>query len=137
MAALELVVTFGLMILIWIIQILHYPSFHFVHAEAFSEFAQFHSSRITMIVLPLMLTEISLASYRVLKSPDLEQVALFLLVIAIWLSTFFIQVPCHNKLAYGDDREVVQKLIDTNWIRTALWSVKFFWLAWKFPWSIG
>jgi uncharacterized membrane protein len=137
MAALELMVTFGLMILIWIIQILHYPSFHFVRPEAFSEFAQFHSSRITMIVLPLMLTEITLASYRVLKSPDLEQVALFLLVIAIWLSTFFIQVPCHNKLAFGHDREVVQKLIDTNWIRTALWSIKFFWLAWKFPWSNG
>lgn len=137
MKTLELTISFGLLILIWIIQILHYPSFHFIKTESFSEFAQFHSNRITMIVLPLMVTEIFLATFQLYKTQNLEQVTLFLLVVLVWLSTFFIQVPCHNLLAGGYNRDVVQKLIDSNWIRTSLWSIRFIWLAWKYPWQIG
>lgn len=137
MNTLELTISFGLLVLIWIIQILHYPSFHFIQTQAYSEFAHFHSSRITMIVLPLMVTEIFLAAFHLYKFQNLEYVTLFLLVILVWLSTFFIQVPCHNTLASGYNREVVQRLIDTNWIRTLLWSFRFIWLAWKYPWQIG
>jgi hypothetical protein len=48
----------------------------------------------------------------------------FAVVALIWLVTFFVQVPLHNQLSDGYDESTVHKLINTNWIRTALWSLK-------------
>jgi hypothetical protein len=42
----------------------------------------------------------------------------------IWLSTALLQVPLHNLLARGLDREAVARLVQTNWIRTAAWSAR-------------
>lgn len=44
----------------------------------------------------------------------------FVVVILIWLVTFFVQVPLHNALSDGYDESTVQQLIKTNWIRTLL-----------------
>ena len=46
-----------------------------------------------------------------------------ILLIIIWLSTFFIQVPIHNKLL-DEPSNYLTKLVRTNWIRTVLWTVK-------------
>lgn len=119
MQILELMVSSGLLILIWLIQILHYPAFHYVDRTTFPQFAKFHSSRISMIVIPLMFLELGLAIYN-------PRVLILTLVTGIWLSTFLLQVPCHNKLSVGHDPRIVDRLISTNWIRTVLWSLKVF-----------
>lgn len=125
MLLIELLITFGLVILIWIIQLLHYPSFRFIEAARFSTFAQFHSQRISIIVMPLMLLELGIGLY--LRDPiSLSITGL------IWLSTFTLQVPCHNKLQAGIDHKAIEKLITSNWIRTILWSAKFVYLYLKF-----
>ncbi len=128
MELVELLVTFGLVVLIWIIQLLHYPTFLFVQRDAFSRFEAFHSARISIIVIPLMLTELALAliSPRALVTP---------LVVMVWLSTFLLQVPCHNKLQSGFDEATIHRLIKTNWIRTILWSAKLFVLGYQ--WRAG
>ena len=46
------------------------------------------------------------------------------LVVAIWLSTFLVQVPLHNALAAGKDPLLIERLISTNWWRTGLWTLK-------------
>jgi hypothetical protein len=46
------------------------------------------------------------------------------LVIAIWLSTALLQVPCHNRLMEGFDEVIYRKLVNTNWIRTVFWSAR-------------
>ncbi len=48
----------------------------------------------------------------------------FYLVLLIWISTFLLSVPNHAKLAKGKDDTHINRLINTNWIRTVLWTVK-------------
>jgi hypothetical protein len=123
----ELLVSVALFILIWIIQVLHYPSFLYVDKNDFSKFEAFHTRRITFLVLPLMVSELILSlinfNYLILG-----------IIVLIWLSTFFIQVPCHEKLKFGFDKLTIERLIFTNWIRTSLWTVKLFILIARWPW---
>ena len=46
------------------------------------------------------------------------------LVVAIWLSTAVIQIPCHHRLAQGFDDRVHRRLVRTNWIRTVAWTAR-------------
>ena len=46
------------------------------------------------------------------------------LVLVIWLSTAFVQVPCHEKLVKGFDPAAYKWLVNSNWIRTIAWSVR-------------
>jgi hypothetical protein len=48
----------------------------------------------------------------------------FVVVIAIWMVTFLVQVPIHGKLSKEFDDLTVKRLVRSNWIRTFLWSVK-------------
>ena len=45
-------------------------------------------------------------------------------VLGIWASTFFIQVPVHNRLCVAFDADLHGRLVQSNWIRTVLWSVR-------------
>ena len=47
-----------------------------------------------------------------------------LLLLIIWISTAFIQVPCHERLLGGFDQQVHQRLVKSNWIRTVAWSIR-------------
>jgi hypothetical protein len=47
-----------------------------------------------------------------------------LAVVAIWLSTALLQVPCHNRLMLAFDRDAIRLLVLTNWIRTLLWTAR-------------
>jgi hypothetical protein len=123
----ELLVTVALVTLIWIIQVLHYPSFLFVDKNDFSRFEAFHTKRISIVVIPLMVSEL------ILGLINLNYLILGIIVL-IWLSTFFIQVPCHDKLKFGFDRSIIERLVLTNWIRTALWSIKLVLLLVRWPW---
>ena len=108
---------------IWIIQIIHYPTFNYVGAEKFKQFHHFHSAQITWIVVPMMGCELVtglLLSYWVGGIWRVQS----LLVAAIWAATFFLSVPLHNKLGAGQDNLHIKKLIWTNWVRTLLWTVR-------------
>jgi hypothetical protein len=35
-----------------------------------------------------------------------------------------LQVPIHNQLKTAKDAKLIQRLVATNWIRTAAWSLK-------------
>ncbi|MFV1883462.1 MAG: hypothetical protein ACMZ7B_03120 [Balneola sp.] len=111
--------------LIWTIQLVHYPSFHFVDEHNFKEFHPFHNRRISLLVIPVMITE--LLSSGILWWNDgafsLNGIG-FYLVCLIWLSTFLLSVPTHAKLAKGKDDTLIMSLVNTNWVRTILWSVK-------------
>ena len=120
---LSLATSWALCTLIWLIQILHYPSFSFVHPDHFPTFHAFHSQRISLIVLPLMVVELGSSIYLAWHLHSIWLVSLFL-VILIWMSTFLIQVPLHGKLSARKDQRHIEKLVRTNWIRTFLWSLK-------------
>ena len=121
---LNLYVTIGLVVLIWLVQILQYPFFRYLDRENFLEAMLFHQNRITIIVMPLMAAEIIICILLTVLYPSLSTYLQMALVTLIWLSTFFIQVPLHNQLLNGPNLDVIKKLTLSNWIRTGLWTLK-------------
>ena len=114
--------------LIWMVQIVHYPLFDDVGEENYVSYQQRHQSNITYIVGPVMLIEL-IAAFMLLWYP-VEGVSKSLvycgigLVLVIWLSTAFVQVPCHEKLVKGFEPAAYKWLVNSNWIRTIAWSVR-------------
>lgn len=117
-------VTFGLVGLIWPIQLVQYPLFQWVDAESFPRYHFEHCRRIGWVVGPLMLTELLTAAWLMATAPS-WLLGLSLGPLALnWLSTAFLQVPLHNRLRSGKDLTVIHSLIRSNWIRTFAWSVR-------------
>lgn len=114
--------------LIWCIQLVHYPSFRFVHPDRFVAFERFHTRAITWIVGPAMLLELLTAIGLWGLLPPLWAALNLASVLAIWTSTALLSVPCHTALAKGFDESLIDRLVRTNWPRTVLWSLRM--LAW-------
>ena len=110
---------------IWTIQTVHYPSFHYIDKLSFVNFHQFHERRISIIVMPLMILELISSVALYFNDMSNHTFLLNLIVVGlIWCSTFFIQVPIHNILSQKKDNMMIEKLVRTNWIRTFLWTLK-------------
>jgi hypothetical protein len=123
----QLATSFSMLGLIWLIQLVHYPAFHSIEASKFSAFHAMHSSKISLIVAPLMLAELGAAVFLCFQPPAFGvrvQAVLLVLTLVAWISTFFLQVPLHGALGNGNDSETINRLVQTNWIRTAAWTVK-------------
>lgn len=121
---LELASTLLLCGLIWVVQLVHYPSFGYVAREEFARFHAFHSRRITLLVAALMPVELVTATLAARADPSALPLLGLALVALIWVSTALLQVPAHRKLAAGYDADVHRRLVRTNWIRTAAWTAR-------------
>lgn len=124
--------------IIWLIQMVQYPFFNLVGGEKYREFQVAHMNWITPVVAPLMIIELLSAVFIIFYPPSNIDYKLLwfglLLVGIVWASTFFLQVPLHEKLAQGFDPEAHAALVNTNWIRTAAWSLRgilVLYLAWQ------
>lgn len=122
----HLLATLTMFGVIWTIQLVHYPLFSGVGADAFSDYAEQHRLRITWIVLPAMLVELGTALWFVFDRPDAwpswAAWAGLALVGVVWLSTAVLQVPLHGALSGGFDPDAHSRLVGTNWIRTVAWT---------------
>ena len=122
---LNVISAFFLTGVIWTIQIVHYPSFHYIDKLSFVNFHQFHERRISIIVMPLMILELISSVALYFNDMSNHTFLLNLIIVGlIWCSTFFIQVPIHNILSQKKDNRMIEKLVNTNWIRTFLWSMR-------------
>ncbi|QDT12188.1 hypothetical protein [Planctomycetes bacterium K23_9] len=125
---LNAIATWYLVGLIWTVQIVHYKLFDRVGEAGFVRYEKDHTRLITMIVGPPMLVEIITAALLMMMtppgSPRWAVIAAFAIVLAIWLSTVLIQVPCHNRLSSGFDLATYRRLVQSNWIRTILWTIR-------------
>ena len=121
----QAVTTFALTGLIWLVQLVHYPGFASVDADQFNSFHAMHSTRITLIVAPLMVVELLASVAWCFDDPRRFTAFVGLgLVAMIWASTAFLQVPLHNQLSSGMSASVIDRLVRTNWIRTLAWSAR-------------
>ena len=109
---------------IWVIQLLHYPSFHFIDDQKYIEFQHFHMQRISFIVIPAMLTELSSALLLAYFFGSSLTIILLALVLGIWGITFIFFTNMHHKLTDGYDQRIVDRLVKINLSRTALWSLR-------------
>lgn len=111
--------------LIVYVQWVHYPLFRDVPPAAFTAYHNRHMRLTGHIAAPAMLMELALALWFPWRE-ELSSVRTLLwwalLPLAfVWLSTFVLQVPLHQKLSRGFDREAHFLLVRTNWIRTIAW----------------
>lgn len=120
-------VTFFLCGVIWYVQLVQYPLFAAVGSEHFAAFHRKHLQLTTGIVAPTMCLELATAVLLV-AAPESwtrsEAFASLGLVLAIWLTTFLLQVPQHRQLERAFDHAVVDALVQGNWIRTTLWTAR-------------
>jgi hypothetical protein len=124
LAALHVGATLWMCAIIWYVQCVHYPSFHFVASDQFQRFHADHSRATTFLVLPPMLTELSLSAWGVWQTPVPRSLVILALTLGTWLLTFLVAVLLHHRLSAGYDAEVVRRLVRRNVWRTALWTGK-------------
>lgn len=119
---------------IWFVQVVHYPLFAALGRSEFPSYAKQHAALTTWIVAPPMLVELASALLLFWIRPsdvstwDLS-IGLSLLAV-IWISTALVQIPCHGTLQNGFDVTVCQRLVRTNWVRTAAWSLRGLLVCW-------
>ncbi len=125
---LNLLATWYLVGLIWMVQVVHYNMLDRVGTDGFVRYEADHNRLITPIVAPPMLIELATACLLLASAPTAfprwAAWAGVFMVAVIWLSTFLLQVPCHNKLTSGFDLAAYRKLVHTNWIRTTSWTAR-------------
>ena len=111
--------------LIWLVQLIHYPSYRYMSPDGFKSYQNFHTTTITFIVGPVMVIEI-LTGLALLfqEKMNLFSSLNFLGLILIWIVTAVWSVPKHGQLALGYNLSVIESLIKTNWVRTILWTLR-------------
>ena len=113
---------------IWIVQLVHYPTFLFIDEQKSNDFQKFHMSRISYIVMPAMTTELFSGIYIFIYSNMAIDSNLFLLALTVliinWIITALVFVKMHNKLLINYKIEIISLLVKWNWLRTLLWSVR-------------
>lgn len=134
----QIVSTLMLTGVIWVIQLVQYPFFSYVEKANFPKYHAAYTFWITPIVAPLMIVELLTAVLILFYPPNYLDYKLFvfglILCLAAWLSTFFIQIPLHDRLAAGFDAEAHAALVKTNWIRSLAWTARavlIFYFGWK------
>ncbi|TFG74980.1 MAG: hypothetical protein E4H26_06920 [Flavobacteriales bacterium] len=122
----KLLIDFGLVVLIWMVQLVIYPSFLHYRAKDLIRWHQTYTKRISLVVAPLMIGQAVLAlfqSYQVFGTMEVFQLAI---IIAVWISTFAQFVPIHHKIASGRvEPQMLHRLVNSNWLRTVLWNGLF------------
>ena len=122
----SLVVDFGLVVIIWMTQLVVYPSFDSVDASSFRSWHASYTRRISFVVVPLMIAQLGLHSQHLFEVPSLASSGSWAFVILAWVVTFAVSVPCHRTLSRdGKSDKVIARLIKSNWIRTAFWTWVF------------
>jgi hypothetical protein len=136
---LQITSTLTMLGVIWIIQLVQYPFFSHVHADNFQKYHSAHTFWITPVVAPTMIIELITSILIIFYPPqNIDSKLLYaglILTLVVWASTFFIQIPLHNKLADGFDGDAHRLLVKTNWIRTIAWSLRaglVIYFAWNF-----
>lgn len=121
------IVSTSLMVgVIWIMQLVHYPSFNFINVEEYKSFQEFHMKRISLIVIPFMIIELTsgVLIFWIYQTDNIFfNISLFCLFF-IWFLTAILFSKMHQKLTWGYQISIVTKLVNLNWLRTISWTLR-------------
>jgi hypothetical protein len=124
----HLAATLFLVGLIWVVQVVHYPLFARVGAEQFHAYWLGHTRLITFLVAPSMLTEVATGVLLFVARPPGVSFGVLLvgfgLLLLNWVSTWGVQIPLHERLGRRFDPATLRKLVLSNWLRTAAWTLR-------------
>lgn len=122
----RIIIDFGLLILIWMVQLLIYPSFLYYPKEQLITWHKRYTPSIAVIVGPLMVIQLGIGIYQLFNNHFLIYWVYLILVVIVWILTFLIFVPLHGKINDRSFHESVpKKLVLNNWYRTILWTLVF------------
>ena len=107
---------------IWLVQILVYPSFS-LHSETFNKCHDFHTRRITFIVAPVMVVELFSGLWLCLSDTSPFYAWNIAGICLLWLLTGLVSVPIHNRIQKDPER-LTHWLTQTNWPRTLVWTFR-------------
>ncbi len=110
--------------LVFMTQFITYPTFLDIDKDKFLEYHQKYVNKISFIVAPVMLIELLTLFLIAYLSSEFLIVKTLILLLVIWLTTFFIMIPSHNRISKSFDKKEIINLINYNWVRTILWSLK-------------
>lgn len=115
-----------LFLLIWLVQIIIYPSFLYMDKSKLLIWHKSYTQRITVFVLPLMFSQVALHGYDLFLSFDAVKILSISSILIAWAITFLKEVPLHGKIGAGDGLlNSIPKLIWWNWPRTIAWTAVF------------
>lgn len=122
---LHLLATAALFGLIWTVQLAIYPRFADFPAAGFPSYHFRYCRGIGLVVAPLIVLELlsGLVWWLLMPSNPAAQIGMGLIVVNLF-STAFLQAPLHVKLMQGRNAETIKRLVLTNWIRTATWTIR-------------
>ncbi len=125
-AVLRLGIDFGLVVLIWMIQLIVYPSFLHYTTTNLIKWHRKYTPLIGYIVGPLMLLQLGISIYQISIEITYYNVISVLFISIIWALTFFKFVPIHNNISKGRiSKSMLVSLVQKNWTRTILWTILF------------
>ncbi|MGC6423438.1 MAG: hypothetical protein ACON4O_00460 [Lentimonas sp.] len=119
-------VDFGMVVLLWLVQFVIYPSFLRIDSEKLVDWHQSYTFRVSFVIIPMMFGQMGLWVYHAVQNTSLPNITGLTLVSICWILTFCVSVPLHNRISKGEGSDaVLRALIDTNWYRTVCWSAIF------------
>lgn len=120
---LQIVSDFGMCVVLWLVQLIIYPSFQRIAPERVLAWHARYTFRVSFIIMPLMLVQLGLSVWFFWLAPNWIHGLHLALVLVAWGLTFFVSVPLHDRISQGEsDAAVFKALVDTNWPRTVLWT---------------
>ena len=122
----HLITTAMMVSIIWLVQILHYPTFLYIDNERYTEFQNFHMKNISFLIIPLMLLEFLTGFFLLffVNEIDFYFSISFSLLVLIWLITVLFFTRYHSALSNKYERNIILRLIRLNWIRTFFWTAR-------------
>ncbi len=127
---LRLLFDFGLLVLIWMVQLMVYPSFKYYSKKELIRWHRVYVQRMSYVVIPLMFGQAIIALYQLYHTPTLYTVGSVVLIVLTWVLTFTLFVPRHNAISRENfDKNTLSELASYNWARTVLWNLVFVWTA--------
>jgi L-cystine uptake protein TcyP (sodium:dicarboxylate symporter family) len=123
----RLVLDFGMVVLIWMVQLLIYPSFKYFEKDGLNQWHSKYTRNISFVVMPLMTIQMILAIFQLYRNSTSYSIISLIFIVVLWLITFAYFVPLHQKITKGlATQRNLQLLVRVNWIRTILWTALFF-----------
>jgi hypothetical protein len=120
----RLILDVGLLVLIWMIQLIVYPSFLFYTAKELIAWHKMYTKAIALIVIPLMLGQLGIIIYQVFLVQNTYTLTSIILVVFLWGITLLKFAPMHQQISEGNTHvQLLKKLVQINWIRALIWTI--------------
>jgi DMSO reductase anchor subunit len=120
------IVDFGLVVLIWMTQLIVYPGFTYYSDSDLLHWHTDYTTAITLIVGPLMLAQGVLHAFAFIRTRHWTNGLSISLLLLVWIHTFAFAVPLHAELVTSTTPlQTAAELVAINWYRTILWTLVF------------